>query len=161
MQVDTFLSFCQRFGHLLHGFLCERCCLPGIVGAGFLDVTDDLQKGLLDRVQFRYMQRLALRLQHMGRVICCVHIIFVGPALCQHQSAEGGQHLVLRGNPGCKQLVLIGGQQACQLAEPGMLQQLTHNRRIDLVRVEVSCSLHRQPQLTDFVMLAIRYVGVT
>lgn len=86
---------------------------------------------------------------------------FVGLALRQHQPAEGGQHLVLRGNPGYKQLVLIGGQQACQLAETGMLQQLTHNRRIDLVRVEISCSLHRQPQLTDIVMLAIRYVGVT
>ena len=89
MQVYAVLSFCQRFGHLLHGFLCERCRLPGIIGAGFLDVTDDLHKCLLDRVQFRYMQRLTLRLQHMGRVIRCVHIIFVGPTLCQHQSAEG------------------------------------------------------------------------
>ena len=161
MQVDAVLSFSQGFGHLLHGLLRERCCLMGVVRAVFLYITDDLQKGLLDRVQFRYMQRLTLRLQHMGCVICCVHIIFVGLALRQHQPAEGGQHLVLRGNPGCKQLVLIGGQQACQLAEPGMLQQLTHNRRIDLVRVEISCSLHRQPQLTDIVMLAIRYVGVT
>ena len=55
MQVDAVLSFCQRFGHLLHGFLCKCGCLPGIVGAGFLDVTDDLHKCLLDRVQFRYM----------------------------------------------------------------------------------------------------------
>ena len=108
MQVYAVLSFCQRFGHLLHGFLRERCCLMGVIRAFFLDITDYLQKGLLDRVQFRYMQRLALCLQHMSRVICCVHIIFVGPTLCQHQPAEGGQHLVLRGDSGCKQLVLIG-----------------------------------------------------
>ena len=90
MQVDAVLSFSQRFGHLLHGFLCKCGCLPGIVGAGFLDVADDLHECLLDRVYLRYMQRLALRLQHMGCVICGVHIIFVGPTLRQHQSAEGG-----------------------------------------------------------------------
>ena len=55
MQVDAVLSFSQGFGHLLHGFLCKRGCLPGIVGASFLDVTDDLHKCLLDCVQFRYM----------------------------------------------------------------------------------------------------------
>ena len=89
MQVDAVLSFSQGFGHLLHGLLRERCCLMDVVRAVFLYITDDLQKGLLDRVQFRYMQRLTLRLQHMGCVICSVHIIFVGPTLCQHQSAEG------------------------------------------------------------------------
>jgi len=55
MQVDAILPLCQRFGHLLHRFLCERCCLMGVVKAVFLDITDDLQKGLLDRVQLRYM----------------------------------------------------------------------------------------------------------
>ena len=89
MQVDAVLSFSQGFGHLLHGLLRERCCLMDVIRAFFLDITDYLQKGLLDRVHLRYMQRLTLRLQHMGRVIRCVHIIFVDPALCQHQSAEG------------------------------------------------------------------------
>ena len=88
MQVDTILPLCQRFDHLLHRFLCEHCCLMGVVKAVFLDITDDLHECLLDRVYLRYMQRLALRLQHMGCVICSVHIIFVGSTLRQHQSAE-------------------------------------------------------------------------
>ena len=123
------------------------------------EVADDLQEGLLNRVQLCHMQWLAQCLQHVGSLLCSGRIRRIRFSLRQHQSAEAGQHLILRSDTGRKHIVLVGCQQACQFAEPWMFQQLADDCRIDPMGVQFPGSLYRQSQLADIVMFAIRYVG--
>ena len=145
----------RDFAELLFG---QRRGLPDTFRSILLHFRENLAEVARDVLDLIRIDRALERLRFLHRATNGGHILRVSLTMFQHKVAHGVVHLILRGNAGSQNALLIERDLAGQLCEFRIFQKLADHRTVQLALMEIGGCFHRQPQTLDVMLFAGRNI---
>ena len=145
----------RDFAELLFG---QRRGLPDTFRSILLHFSEKLAEVARDVLDLIRIDRAFERLRFLHSATNGGHILRVSLTMFQHEAAHGVVHLILRGNTGSQNALLIERDLAGQLREFRIFQKLTDHRMVQLALMEIGSCFHRQPQTLDVISFAGRNI---